>query len=113
MTDQYEGKYSGFTAAAIQSAVNAKLAPGFCLYSAVFCKEATGEIWFNARFSYCDREKYAAMRAEYLDKDDPVCIQGIVDMIELTPVLQDCPEGHSAAVFRCLSKNPAYTKHPS
>ena len=102
-------KYSGFEAAAIQSAVNDKLAPGFCLYSAVFAHEAGGtEVWFNAQFSYCDREKYVAMRAEHLDPDDPECIQGIVDMIELTPVLQDCPEDHYAAVVRCLRKNPAY-----
>ena len=85
-------KYDEGTAAAIQSAVNDKLPPGFCLHSAAFTPEPGGkEVWFDAQFSYCDRDKFISIRtpesAHDLDPANPGFIQYVVDIIKAEPGL--------------------------
>ncbi len=87
-------EYDAFAAAAIQSAVNDKLPPGFCLYLAYFKQEpGSDQVWFNGQFSYCDREKFLSIRspanANDLDPTSPEFIQYVVDMIEAEPTKEE------------------------
>jgi hypothetical protein len=86
----------------IQAQVQAMLPPGFECHGAALAV-VTGEDgeWFRMEFTYCDRHKFLSCRLPILPED-------IAAQIVYTPILQDCPPDHYAAVARCLKKNPEY-----
>ena len=85
----------------IQDAVQAELPPGFFVmnFGQSFIAGKDVEL-FAGQFRYCDRYKYFSIKVP----PEP-SVQEICDLILMTPVLDDCPEGHYHAVARCWQQN--------